>query len=327
VSWTTPSALPSGDYRVRARTKADFGDGTDTTSAWTSNLAFTVDASAPSTPAVTSSTHPRGYNEANGAITTVPGDKASGTFTLASTDTRIAGYAYAFNNSTVPAYTGANCLTAAGTSTSDGTQGFIKASGGTAILALPAAVTGTSYLRVKAIDEAGNASSVAGSYHFMRPSTTTSFKNFTLTDAVTGSGNGTWTVDNQADVPDGSQLYAASPSVNSRYTVNFSVSTAGTWQLEPLMVRAASHGKVKFAVDNVPVGVTQYDPLTFVPYVVPVEKNLSLTPGGSFYSAEVIPINVSLSVGTHTLSVISVGPGSGGGTTFSLDALRLIKTG
>lgn len=327
VSWTTPSSLTNGDYRVRARTKANANDGTDTTSSWTSAVAFTVDTTVPGTPSTKSFTHPLGYNETSGALTTVPGDKSSGTFLLTSSDPRVTGFAYAFNSSSVPAPTGTNCLTATGSSNPDGSQGFIKAIGGNATLSLPATVTGSSYLRIKAIDEAGNASPTTASYNFIRPSTATSYKNFTLADAVTGSGAGTWTTNSQTYLPDGSQLYVSSPTVGSKYSVSFTVTSGGTWQLEPLMVRAASHGKVQFAVDDVPVGITDLDPITGEEFIVPVEKNMSLTPEGSFYGAELIPIGLSLSEGTHKLTVISSGAGISGGTSFALDALRLVNLG
>ncbi|MDF1488270.1 hypothetical protein [Tessaracoccus caeni] len=325
ATWKPSTDLADGNYRFRARTVSNPSDNTGATSAWSSAVAFTIDTQAPTAATIGSFTHPRGYTAGSGAPVTVVGDRQSGKFTLSvSGDSRIAGFAYSFDTSVVPSLSGKNCSTATNES---GTSGYIKASNGTATLNLPAAVTGEKTLTVKALDEAGNASAASTGYSFIRSATDTSYQEME-TKGITEPGGGTWTVENQSYLSNGSQLLAQSPAVGKRYSVTFNVPSTGQWSLEPLMVKASNRGKVQFEVDGQTVPLVAPDPT--IPWggetVEPIVVNLHVS-SGTLSAAEYLPVPLQLTAGAHTLTLISAGAGTGGGTTFSLDALRLIKQG
>ena len=319
VSWTTGYTLADGDYRIRARTVTALTDGTSSTSPWTTPVPFTVDTTVPAIPDMKSFTHPIGRESVTADPVTVVGDHTGGTFTLSvPSDSRIAGYAYAFNSTTVPSTTGHTCLSAG--QVTDATRGIIKASNGTATLTLPPGVTGTSTLTVKAIDEAGNSSAVTVPYTFTRSATETHYQEME-TRGLTLPGDTAWTINSQPMLSGGSQLSAPNPTIGNRYSARFTVPTTGTWALQPQMVKANSYGKVQFEVDGQPVGITD----DFTGVVDPIEVNLYVS-SGVYNSPEHLPVPLDLTAGEHTLTLISTGQGvAGGGASFTLDPLRLIR--
>lgn len=135
-----------------------------------------------------------------------------------------------------------------------------------------------------------------------------------------------WQTNNQNGLSGGSQIYVPSPTAGQKLTLNFTVPSNGDWVLQPIMVKTAFYGQVRFQIDGKDVGYTvpNDDWTGEDEFVLTTADLYSAT--NRFLAAQELPVGSTLDVGPHTLTIISTGKNpASGDTSFTIDALRLIK--
>lgn len=329
--FTPAKALADGTYTYRARS-AQTREGSDRYSAYTSPRAFQIDTTAPARPTVTSFTHPEqfpGIGTAWGNTVT----KSSFMLTVPR-ETRIAGYAYSWTDSTPPVPHNATCQTAAAIGQY---KGYITATNGTAGLNLPPTLPANNHtLTVRAIDDAGNLSAPT-SYNFNVSPAGTDIAVVEAEKSPLTQHTADYGIEKSTQRSAGAQLIASPTTTGQGITVQLTIPKTGTWIIQPATAKSTNYATIGFAIDGKPVTTTDISDDWGSETTNPVTLNC-YSPTNTALSYPLPPQH--LTAGNHTLTITATAkdpkattwynryltpPRQDHAITFALDYIRSIR--